>query len=128
MTWEGLNPPYATIVADPPWEYRGGVSAGGTPGKPVKSFDLPYSGMDLAGIAALPVGELAARDAWLFLWTTNRYLASAFTDVLPSWGFEYRQMLVWHKLGASPFGGSITSNGGEFLILAARGNPSVRDR
>lgn len=20
--WEGLTPPYATIVADPPWEYE----------------------------------------------------------------------------------------------------------
>lgn len=22
MTWEGLSPPYATIVADPPWPYE----------------------------------------------------------------------------------------------------------
>lgn len=22
MTWEGLTPPYSTIVADPPWAYR----------------------------------------------------------------------------------------------------------
>lgn len=24
MTWEGLSPPYATIVADPPWTYEQG--------------------------------------------------------------------------------------------------------
>ena len=22
MTWEGLSPPYGTIVADPPWQYN----------------------------------------------------------------------------------------------------------
>jgi hypothetical protein len=22
--WEGLTPPYATIVADPPWQFKGG--------------------------------------------------------------------------------------------------------
>lgn len=127
-TWDGLNPPYRTIVADPPWDYPGGVRAGGTPGKPVKTFDLPYSGMRLDEIVALPVSELAAPDAWLFLWTTNRYLPAALERVLPAWGFTYRQLIVWHKLGASPFGGTFTANGGEFLIGAGRGAPTVTKR
>ncbi len=127
MTWEGLNPPYATLVVDPPWEYKGGVSAGGTPNKPVKSFALPYSGMDLAAIRDLPVSDLMAKDAWLFLWTTNRYLVSAF-DVLEAWGCRYRQMLVWNKPGASPFGGTFAANGGEYLLGASRGKPRVKQR
>jgi N6-adenosine-specific RNA methylase IME4 len=126
-TWEGLSPPYSTIVADPPWSYDGGVSAGGTPGKPVKSFDLPYQGMALDAIKALPVADLAARDCWLFLWTTNRYLPAAL-DVLVAWGFRYRQTLVWNKPGASPFGGTVAPNGGEFLLVAAKGSPPVLAR
>ena len=125
--WEGLHPPYSTIVADPPWPYPGGVSAGGTPGDPVKSFDLRYSAMSLDDISALPLVDLVADDAWLFLWATNRYLAFAF-GLLPAWGFRYRQMIVWHKPGASPFGGTFAANGAEFLIAAARGDPAVRQR
>lgn len=119
-----LTPPYSTIVADPPWEYPGGVSAGGTPGKPVKSFVLPYSGMSVQDIAALPVADLAGSDAWLLLWTTNRYMPDAFV-VMRSWGFRYRQTLVWHKLGASPFGGTLAPNGCEFLLVGAKGSPPV---
>lgn len=118
---------YRTIVADPPWDYPGGVSAGGTPGKPVGTYELPYDAMTTEALAAVPVRELAAKDAWLFLWATNRYLSDAFT-LVDEWGFRYRQTLVWHKLGASPFGGTFASNAAEFLIAAARGNPVVITR
>lgn len=125
--WEELTPPYRTIVADPPWHSPGSVNAGGTPGKPVKSFDLPYTGMTVEDIAALNVPALAADDAWLFLWTTNRYVPAAFR-IMREWGFRYRQILVWNKLGASPFGGTFTSNGGEYLFGCSRGNPPLLGR
>jgi N6-adenosine-specific RNA methylase IME4 len=118
---------YRTIVADPPWPYPGGVSAGGTPGQPVKEYDLPYPSMTLSEILALPVAAFAAPDCWLALWTTNRYLRDAF-DVLRAWGFAYRQTLVWHKLGPSPFGGTWAPNGAEFLLAAAHGQPPVKAR
>ena len=118
---------YRVIVADPPWPYPGGVSAGGTPGKPVKSFKLPYKAMTLSEIAALPVAELADEDCWLFLWTTNRYLPEALR-LGERWGFEYRQTVVWAKLGASPFGGTFTHNAAEFLLVCACGSPPVLAR
>jgi N6-adenosine-specific RNA methylase IME4 len=119
---------YRTIVVDPPWAYPGGVSAGGTPGKPVKVYELPYPSMTLGEIQALPVADLAATGgAWLFIWTTNRYLPSAF-ELLRAWGFRYRQTLVWHKLGPSPFGGTFAPNGAEFLLGASRGDPSLSGR
>jgi N6-adenosine-specific RNA methylase IME4 len=119
---------YRTIVADPPWHYeefaanKGGRYADGTSVRAVRK--LPYTALTLDAIKALPVVEMAARDARLFLWTTNRYLRDAF-DVLAAWGFDYRQTLVWHKTGnPSPYITHIAPNHAEFILVGARGKPS----
>lgn len=111
---------YRTIVADPPWEYEPHVRGTSSFG-PRSDHPLPYQQMTLAQIKALPVGELAERDAHLYLWTTNRYLRAAF-DVVDAWGFTYRQTLVWRKTGCpSPFAASIAPNHAEYLLYARRG-------
>lgn len=134
--WEGLTPPYSTIVADPPWHYegfagsvgRGGEFAGTTERAAVKVKALPYGSLTVAEIAALPVAALAGPDAFLFLWTTNRYLPDAFA-VLTAWGFRYRQTLVWHKTGnPPPFGGTVAPNHAEFLLVASCGSPPIGAR
>lgn len=121
---------YRTIVADPPWEYEGFASAHTIKGKaqPVTVKALPYASMSVDQIKALPVALLAAKDARLFLWTTDRYLPSAF-EVLAAWGFIYRQTLVWRKTGnPSPFGGSVAPIHNEFLIVGIKGAPPVVER
>jgi N6-adenosine-specific RNA methylase IME4 len=127
MTWEGLSPPYSTIVADPPWPYAEGFpTQSRTPGKwagAVKTKALPYSDMSLGDICAMPVRELATPDARLFLWTTNRYLKAAF-EVLHAWGCTYKQALVWHKLDGN-MGGSVAPCSAEFLLVATWGSPPV---
>jgi N6-adenosine-specific RNA methylase IME4 len=55
-----------------------------------------YDVMDLADIQSLPVSNLAARDAALYLWTTAPFLEQAFT-VIAAWGFKYSSGLVWAK-------------------------------
>jgi N6-adenosine-specific RNA methylase IME4 len=124
-------PRYATVLADPPWHYERFISSptsrNGAPrgdGKPVVR-DLPYESMTVTDIAGLPVGQMAAEDAVLFLWTTNRYLPAAFS-VIEAWGFEYRQTLVWRKTGnPSPFPASIAPVHAEFLLLGRRGTVST---
>lgn len=122
-----LSPPYATIVADPPWQYAGGFpSQSRTPGKwagEIQTKALPYSGMSLGEIRDLPVASLAAKDARLFLWTTNRYMEAAF-GVLSAWGATYKQTLVWHKLDGN-MGGSVAPCSAEFLLVAVWGKPPV---
>lgn len=120
--WEGLNPPYSTIVADPPWPYEDGCVALG-PGHGVlrASQPLPYSGMQCSDILLLPVRKLAADNCRLFLWTTNRYLPVAF-EIADAWGFTYKQTLVWHKPDVN-LQGSVAPNSAEFALVCVKGKP-----
>lgn len=122
---------YRTIVADPPWHYEGFSGYQGTPGTDnwrVVRKALPYAAMSVEQIAALPVVDLAEKNARVFLWTTSRYLPDAF-GILSSWGFQYRQALVWHKTGRPfPFGGSVAPIHAEFLLVGARGVPARLSR
>jgi N6-adenosine-specific RNA methylase IME4 len=113
---------YATIVADPPWDYPEGFALG--PGHGVLEIrPLPYPSMTLDEIAELRVDDFGAPDCRLFMWTTNRYLPDSF-DVLKAWGFKYRQTLVWHKLGVN-LPASVAPNAAEFLLVATRGKPET---
>lgn len=112
---------YRTIVADPPWEYDEGFALGPGHGM-LEVRPLPYKAMSLSDIHSLPVFDLSAPDCRLFLWTTNRYLPASFS-VLESWGFIYRQTLVWHKLDAN-LPASVAPNSAEFLIVGTRGRPA----
>ena len=128
MIWEGLNPPYRTIVADPPWDYpEGFATQSRTPGKwagAVRTQSLPYSSMSVDDIATMPVEELSDRDCRLFLWATNRYLPDSLS-IVAEWGFRYRQLLTWHKLDG--LGGSVAPNS-EFMVVAVKGSPSRLSR
>lgn len=128
MTWEGLAPPYNTIVADPPWQYPEGWPPFGERDRDQSLRSaLPYSGLSVGEIAALPVRELATAGCHLYLWTTNRYLRDSF-DVLTAWGFRYGQTLVWCKppRGIGP-GGRFTITT-EFVLLGSTGPQTMRDR
>jgi N6-adenosine-specific RNA methylase IME4 len=80
--------------------------------------------MSIAQIEALPVSEMAQKDARLFLWATNRHLPFAF-GVIRAWRFKYRQTLTWKKLDG--LSGSVAPNS-EFLLVAARGAPGLLQR
>ncbi len=113
---------YRTVVADPPWDYREGFVRGPNAGFGwTNRHDLPYQSMSVEEIADLRVADLTDRSgAFLWLWTTNRYLPDAF-DVMASWGFRYRQAIIWHKDDASPFPGAVAPNEAEFLLVGRRG-------
>lgn len=121
--FDGLNPPYATIVVDPPWHYDRRPVGGGAPGTMGDAEPFPYSTMSVAEIKALPVAALAAGDAVLWLWTTNKYLRDSFA-VMDAWGFGYRQTLVWGKNNPMPVG-SVAPSAAEFLLAGKRGKPSM---
>lgn len=121
---------YRTIVADPPWQYERPWPNLANPAKGFAGgtrLPLPYPSMTVAAIAALPVGNVAARDAHLYLWTTNKYLPEAF-GVVRDWGFTYTHTLVWTKApGGKLYGGTYVPTT-EFVLFAKRGSAPARSR
>ena len=108
---------FTTIVADPPWEYEDATARG--------AAARHYSVMSVEAIAQLPVGELAAADAHLYLWITNPHLPIAW-PVIEAWGFEYKTMLTWVKpqMGTGRYFRGAT----EHILFCAKGNLPLRDR
>ena len=128
--FDSLNPPYRTIVADPPWRYvQGGPHNGnGWTSATGKAIAVPpYSMMTTAEIEAMPVGDLAADAAHLYLWTTNAYLRDSY-DIARKWGFKPSQMLTWCKPRRGIGPGGAFSNTTEFVLYARRGSLPYKDR
>lgn len=53
--------------------------------------------MKLDEIMALPVEQLTAPTAHLYLWVPNALLPEGL-KVMEAWGFEYKSNVVWHKI------------------------------
>jgi DNA (cytosine-5)-methyltransferase 1 len=115
---------YDVIYADPPWQY-------GSRGPRSGQFaELDYETMTTDEIAALPVEQIAARDAALFLWFTGSFMPDAL-QVCEAWGFRFVRIdKVWAKTTAKgnrhaavgPWGMSDC----EFLLLGTRGRMCSR--
>ena len=113
-TIPGLPPGgFATILVDPPW--------------PAQSGEKHYRTMSLARIKALPVGRLAARDAHLWLWTTNALLPKAY-EVAEAWGFTVRSPLTWVKFRLGLGGRYQLRNATEQLLFCTRGKAPLGSR
>ena len=104
---------FATILVDPPWPLQGG--------------EKHYRTMSLARITALPVGALAARDAHLWLWTTNALLPKAY-EVAEAWGFTVRSPLTWVKFRLGLGGRYQLRNATEQLLFCTRGKAPLGSR
>lgn len=85
--------PYATIVADPPWQFqnRTGKVA------PEHRRLLRYPTMELKEIMDLPVARLSAAQSHLYLWVPNALLTEGLR-VMAAWGFTYKSNIVWYKI------------------------------
>jgi len=80
---------FPVVYADPPWKYDYTETES-------RAIENQYPTMDIDDICALPVGDIAAQDAILFLWATSPKLEESLR-VLAAWGFNYRTCAVWDK-------------------------------
>jgi N6-adenosine-specific RNA methylase IME4 len=81
--------------------------------------------MTLDDIKALPVAEIAADPAHLYMWVPNALLPEGI-DVLRAWGFHYKSNIIWHKIrkdgGSDGRGvGFYFRNVTEILLFGVRG-------
>ncbi len=84
---------FACILADPPWQFmnRTGKIA------PEHRRLSRYGTIDLETICGLPVAEIAAPTAHLYLWVPNALLPDGLR-VMEAWGFHYKSNIVWRKI------------------------------
>ena len=93
-----------------------------------RSAERHYPTMSLDNIRQLPVGNIAADDCALFIWTTIPFLKECFS-VIRAWGFEYKTVaFVWIKQNKKSdrlfWGmGYWTRSNAELCILATKGRP-----
>jgi N6-adenosine-specific RNA methylase IME4 len=120
--WGGAG----AVLADPPWRF-----AVRSPKGEGRSACQHYpTNLTLDELAALPVANIAAADAWLFLWTTTPMLPAALR-LMTAWRFAYSATaFCWTKLNPSGVGfhvglGFTTRKNVELCLLGKRGRPRI---
>ena len=83
---------YRTIVADPPWDYKGH----GLGQFSEKSAGGHYPCMKAEEILRLPIGWWAEEEAHLYLWAPNSFVVWAHR-IVEAWGFKPRTLITWVK-------------------------------
>jgi N6-adenosine-specific RNA methylase IME4 len=126
---------YQIVYADPPWRFEGLGSKGirsakmrdDDPGlhSNIKIEDK-YPTMSVDELKALPVGNIAADNSVLFMWTTDAHLPYAI-EIMRAWGFEYATVaFVWLKKERTGkqvcYYSYWTMKGTELCLLGRRGN------
>jgi N6-adenosine-specific RNA methylase IME4 len=121
---------YPVIYADPPWRFVAYSEKGEG-----RSATAHYNCMTFDEMSRLPVAQLAADDAVLFLWTTDPFLPKGI-ELASCWGFTYKTVaFYWAKLNKTANGDSFseadfftglgywTRANLEPCLLATRGQP-----
>ena len=112
---------FHTILADPPWRFinRTGKVA------PEHRRLSRYETMTTSEICDLPVCDVAASTAHLYMWVPNALLPDGLR-VMDAWGFNYKSNIIWHKIrkdgGSDGRGvGFYFRNVTEILLFGVRG-------
>jgi N6-adenosine-specific RNA methylase IME4 len=116
---------YRTIVADPPWRYAYRAHVRGINA----SAEDVYPTMTFSDIAAMPIADLVAPDAHLYMWITNTKLFDVddgwtIPRIVEAWGFTYKTLLTWDKTG--PLGMGYYFRGRtEHVVFATKGKAPI---
>ena len=117
----GREQKFGTILADPPWQFQNRTGKVAPEHKRLSR----YGTMQLDEICALPVEDIAADPAHLYLWVPNALLPEGL-KVMEAWGFRYVSNIIWEKVrkDGGPDGrgvGFYFRNVTEVLLFGVRG-------
>lgn len=113
---------FKTVLADPPWRF---TNRTGKVAPEHRRLDR-YSTMTLDDIKSLPLADVVAKDAHLYLWVPNALLPEGLA-VMEAWGFRYVSNVIWAKRrkDGGPDGrgvGFYFRNVTEILLFGVRGS------
>jgi len=117
---------YPIILADPAWLYKCWSKKG-----QARTASSHYDVMTIDDIKSLPVSQIAADNAVLFIWITFPLLDKAL-EVIEAWGVTYKTIAFnWvkrNKKSNSWFWGLgyYTRANSEICLLATKGKPLTR--
>jgi N6-adenosine-specific RNA methylase IME4 len=128
---------WPNVHADPPWGFRSNSAA-----RPGRNAMRHYRCLSPDQIASLPLKDVVAQDALLWLWVPGPFLVvGAHIPIMRAWGFAPTAMgFTWVKLKRSFEAGRLqvpsiaesdlhiglghtTRKNAEFRVLGRRGNP-----
>ena len=79
---------FQVVYCDPPWQYNNsGFNS---------SAEQHYPTMSMDELRAMPVKNMRADNAVMFMWATNPLLKEAI-ELMGTWGFEYKTNIAWVK-------------------------------
>jgi len=84
---------WATVYADPPWQFSNKTGKVGPEHKRLFRYDT----MTNDRIMALPVRDITARPAHLYLWVPTALIPTGI-ETMSRWGFRYISAVYWHKV------------------------------
>jgi N6-adenosine-specific RNA methylase IME4 len=129
---------FGAVLCDPPWRFETYNEAGRNrcpDWKTFKGSPKHYDTMSMDDLLALPVSDLAAADACLFMWISWPMLVEAM-QLIERWSFTYKTCaFAWMKAhtkqidmfrdDADPLMGNgyWTRSNSEVCLLATRGKP-----
>jgi N6-adenosine-specific RNA methylase IME4 len=89
---------FGAITCDWPWRFRDKGSRLAPDQGEKLARARGYETLEAARSVDLPVGDIAARDSFLFLWTTDSHLLDGSAGALArSWGFVPKRAWTWVK-------------------------------
>ena len=84
---------FHTILADPPWRFQNRTGKMAPEHRRLNRYET----MTLDDICDLPIADVSANPAHLYLWVPNALLPEGLR-VMQAWGFNYKSNIIWHKI------------------------------
>ena len=84
---------FATVLADPPWRFDNKTGKVAPEHRRLNRYET----LSFEKIEQLPIGDVTASVAHLYLWVPNALLPQGLA-VMSAWGFLYKSNIVWHKI------------------------------